>query len=330
MKKLMAILLAAALMLGACGCTKDEGLQKIRLAEVTHSVFYAPLYAAINLGFFEEEGLQLELTNVGGADKGMTALLSGQTDIGFMGPEAAVYTVNEGAQDAPVVFTQLTQCDGAFLVSRTEEPDFKWENLVGKTVIGGRKGGMPEMTLEYVLRQKGIDPHDDLYIDTSVQFALMGGAFIGGEGDYVTLFEPTATEVESQGHGYIVASVGAQSGSVPYTCFIALESYLNKNEQTIKAFVRTICRAQKWVQESTDAQVAQAIAESFPDTDLKVLEQVVARYRSINAWALSPEMSKESFERLLDIMQQAGELDKRPAFEDVIDNTIAQEVMRNQ
>lgn len=327
MKKLLTLILAAALVVCVCGCSGDQGLKKVRLTEVTHSVFYAPMYAAIQLGFFEEAGLEIELTNAGGADKGMTAVLSGQADIGFMGPEAAVYAINEGASDTPAVFAQLTQCDGAFLVSRVEEPDFQWENLIGKTVIGGRKGGVPEMTLEYVLRQKGIDPKNDLYIDTGVQFALMGGAFIGGEGDYVALFEPTATQVVNEGHGYIVASIGAESGSVPYTCYMALDSYIKENADTVDAFVRTLYRAQQWVMESSDEDVAKAIAEAFPDTDAATLTQVVARYRSINAWAQTPVMAPESYERLLDIMQQAGELSARPAFDAVIDNSIAEKIV---
>ena len=323
---LLAVLLAAVGLLS--GCESEEGLTKIQLAEVTHSVFYAPLYVAINDGFFEKQGIEVELTNAGGADAAMTMVLSGQADIGFMGPEATIYVANEGRTDGTVVIGQLTQCDGAFLVAREPMPDFTWTDLIGTNVIGGRKGGIPEMTLEYVLRKNGVDPKEDLFIDTSVQFAMMGGAFVGGEGDFVALFEPTATEVEAQGQGYIVASIGAASGSVPYTCFQVTDSYLKTNKDLVTRFMTAIYEAQQWVHSHSDAEVAEAVAPSFADTDVETLTNVVKNYREINAWSQNPIMSQESYERLLDIMQQAGELDSRPAYETVIDNTIAKEVTK--
>lgn len=323
---LLAVLLVAVGLLS--GCAGEEGLKKVRLAEVTHSVFYAPMYVAINEGYFERQGLEIELTNAGGADAAMTMLLSGQTDISFMGPEATIYVANEGRKDGTVVVGQLTQCDGAFLVAREPMPNFEWTDLIGKNVIGGRKGGIPEMTLEYVLRKNGVDPHKDVNIDTSIQFTMMGGAFVGGEGDFVTLFEPVATQVQAEGHGYIVASVGASSGSVPYTCYQVTKSSLKKNEAMITKFMTAIYEAQQWVLSHSDAEVAKAIQPSFADTSVETLTSVVKNYRGINAWASNPIMSQESYERLLDIMQQAGELNARPAYGTVIDNTIAKKVTK--
>ena len=331
MKKIIALIVSLLIAaVAVCGCgvktTQVQGLTKLRLAEVTHSVFYAPMYAAINNGFFEEHGIEIELTNAGGADMAMAALLSGTVDVAFMGAEASVYVINEGRQDAPVVIGQLTNCDGAFLVGREPEPDFRWENLIGKEIIGGRKGGMPEMTLEYVLRMNGIDPAADVNIDTSVQFNLMGGAFVGGQGDYVTLFEPTATEVAHQGQGYIVASVGEASGTVPYTCFQVTSGYLAGNEELLTKFMTAIYKGQQWADSHSDKEVAEAIVTSFPDTTIATLEMVVANYRKIGAWSKTPVMSQESYERLLDIIESVGELSGRPAYDKLINNTIAQKV----
>ncbi|GAE87318.1 ABC transporter substrate-binding protein [Acetivibrio straminisolvens JCM 21531] len=245
MKKIILILIVASvLMMTFAGCGERD-YTTVRLSEVTRSVFYAPQYVALNLGFFEEEGIKIDLTNGQGADKVMTAVLSGQADIGFSGPEAAIYVYNEGKEDYAVVFAQLTKRDGSFLVGRKPEPDFKWENLKGKTIIGGRKGGVPEMTLEYVLKKNSLLPGVDVFIDTSVQFALMAGAFTGGQGDYVTLFEPVASTVEKEGKGYIIASIGEESGEIPYTAYYASKSYIEKNRDIIQKFTNAIYRGQK-------------------------------------------------------------------------------------
>ena len=222
-KRIVVFVLVSLLVvaLALTGCGKDDNLTTVRLSEVTHSVFYAPMYVAMNQGYFEEEGLRLEVTTGQGADKVMTALLAGEADIGFMGPEASVYVYNEGQDNYAVNFAQLTTCDGSFLVAREPDPDFTWEKVRGKSIIGGRKGGMPLMTLEYVLKKQGIIPGQDVEVMTHIQFALMAGAFTGGEGDYVTLFEPVASALELEGAGYVVASVGADSGKIPYTVFCA-------------------------------------------------------------------------------------------------------------
>ena len=252
------LLLVLGLLTGCGGKTKDGERVTVRLNEVTHSVFYAPQYVAMELGFFADEGLDIELTNGGGADKVMTAVVSGGADIGLAGPESCIYIHGQGKDDLPVIFAQLTKRDGSFLVGRTDAA-FTWDDLRGKTILGGRKGGVPEMTLEYVMKQNGVTPQVDAVVDTSVQFAMMAGAFIGGQGDYVTLFEPTATEVEKAGHGYILCSIGEQSGEIPYTAYFANRSYLTANAGTVQRFTNAIARAQRWVAEHTDREVAEAI-----------------------------------------------------------------------
>lgn len=303
---LSALLMTLALCAG-CGQAKSE-TTTVRLNEVTHSVFYAPQYAALSLGFFQEEGLEVELTNGGGADKVMTAVLAGQSDIGLAGPEACIYVHNEGREDAPVIFAQLTRRDGSFLVGR-EGGTFSWDALKGSTLIGGRKGGVPEMTLEYVLRQNGLEPGKDLEVDTSVQFNMMAGAFTGGNGDYVTLFEPTATEVEQAGQGVILCSIGQESGEIPYTAYFAAPSYMEAHPDVIQSFTNALAKGQAWVQEHSAQEVAEAIAYAFPDTDTAVLAQVVDRYRNIDAWNETLVMKQEALERLETVMEDAGELD---------------------
>ncbi|HHY83174.1 MAG TPA: ABC transporter substrate-binding protein [Clostridiales bacterium] len=312
------------------GCAGGQKSSKVRLWEVTHSIFYAPQYVAIYEGYFEDEGIEIELYNGGGADKVMTALLAGQADIGFMGPEASIYVYNEGKEDHAVVFAQLTQKDGSFLVGRNPEPDFKWENLAGKTIIGGRKGGVPAMTLEYVLRSHGLVPNEDLEFLTNIQFDLMAGAFTGGTGDYVALFEPVASSLELEGSGYVVASVGAAAGNVPYTAYAAKKSFIEKNEDLILRFTRAIYKGQQFVKDNTPEKIAEVIKPAFPDSDLELLTKVVKRYKDQDTWPDNPVMTKESFERLQDIIETAGELDKRAVYEDVINNTFANKVINGK
>lgn len=325
---MVSVLLMSFCVLAGCGKSRNENTV-ITLSEVAHSVFYAPQYAALNLGFFEEEGLEIELINGGGADKVMTSVLTGEAQIGFAGPEACIYVLLEGHEDAPKVFAQMTNCDGAFLVGRTDE-EFSWENLRGKTIIGGRKGGVPEMTLEYVMRKNGVVPDEDAIVDTSVQFNMMGGAFTGGNGDYVTLFEPTATEVELAGQGYILTSIGEESGNIPYTVYFAAQSYMEKNPQIIQGFTNAVAKGLKWVREHTDKEVAEKIADQFPDTDIDVLETVVSRYRSIGAWKDNPVMLKEDLERLEAVMEAAGELERRVDFTALTDNSYAEKAVKQQ
>ena len=330
MKKGICVVLAALVMLSAvlCGCGQAaKDLVTVRLNEVTHSVFYAPQYVAMELGFFAEEGIAIELTNGGGADKVMTAVVSGQSDIGLAGPEACIYIYNQGKEDYPRIFAQLTKRDGSFLIGRTEE-DFSWENLRGKTIIGGRKGGMPEMTLEYVMKQNGVMPHVDAVVDTSVQFNMMAGAFTGGQGDYVALFEPAATEVIESGQGYLLCSIGEESGEIPYTAYFASQTYLQENSDIIAGFCRALHKAMTWIETHTDEEVAQVMLPQFPDTDLGVLAEVTARHRAIDAWNSDLVMEQSSLERLEAVMTEAGELQKDQwvDFAALVDNSWAEAV----
>lgn len=292
MKRFLCGVLAVLLPAALCACGKQE-TATVRLSEVTHSVFYAPQYVALEQGFFADEGLKIELSNGGGADKVMTAVLTGQADIGLAGPEACIYVYNQGKDDHPVVFGQLTKRDGSFLVGREDVP-FSWELLRGRTVIGGRAGGVPEMTLEYVMRQNGIVPGTDADVDTTVQFNMMAGAFTGGNGDFVTLFEPTATEVAQAGKGYILASVGQESGEIPYTAYFASQTYIREH------------------------------------ADVSVLTQVVQRYKDIDAWNATPVMAQSSLERLETVMETAGVLEHADwvDFDRLVDNSYAHNAAR--
>lgn len=296
---------------------EDDNLTKINLAEVSHTIFYAPQYAAIQNGYFEEEGMEINLILTPGADKVAAALLSKDADIGLSGSEATIYVYNGGEQDYLKTFAQLTQKDGSFLVSRTPIENFTLEDLRGKTVIGGRRGGMPEMTFEYVLRQNGMDPKTDLTIDTSVEFAAMGGAFIGGDDDFVTLFEPTALEVEQQGYGYVVASIGELGGVVPYTSYSARISFIEENPDLIAGFNRAVQKGLDYVHSHSDEEVAETILSFFPDTSLNDLTEVVGRYREIDAWPTTTSFTEESFNHLQDIMIDAGELEEKVPYSEL-------------
>lgn len=301
---------------------------KIKLNEVTRSVFYAPQYLAIANGFLEDENIEIEITTGQGTDKVTTALLSGQSDIGLMGPEGAIYVYNEGKSDYIQVFAQLTNKDGSFLISRENTDSFSWNDLKGKTVIPGRKGGVPYMTLRYVLNQNGINPDTDLVLDDSIQFSLMAGAFAGGNADYVTLFEPTASMTQDQNKGYIVTSIGKEAGEIPYTGYTATKSYIEKHPDVIEGITRAIYRGQKWVKEHTAREVAEKIVSFFPDTTIESLEKSVQSYKDIEAWNETPIMKKEGFDKLQTIMKQAGELEKEASYNDVVNNQYAEKVVK--
>ena len=293
-------------------------LEKITLAEVAHTVFYAPMYVAIEKEYFKDQGINLELILTNGADKVTAALLSGDADIGFCGSEATIYVYNGGEKDYLKTFSQLTQKDGTFLVSREKINNFLLQDLVGKTIIGGRAAGMPEMTLEYSLKQHGIDPRGDVFIDTSIAFAAMSGAFIGGQGDFVTLFEPTATMVEKQGYGYVVASVGELGGVVPYTSFSARSSYIQNHLDFIIGFNQAIQKGLDYVHSHSDLEVATTILNQFPDTSLQDLESAIKRYREINVWPDTTYFTEESFNHLQDIMIDYGELSEKVPYSELI------------
>ena len=305
--------------------TTTEEAKLIKVNEVTRSVFYAPQYVAINQGFFKENGLDIELSTGQGADAVMTAVLSNQCDIGFAGPEASIYVYNEGKEDYCQVFAQMTKKDGSFLVSKTNEKEFEWSDLKGKTIIPGRKGGVPYMTFEYVLRKNGLNPSTDLVLDDSIKFDLMAGAFSSGSADYVTLFEPTASATEEQGKGYIVASVGEASGEIPYTAYFAKKSYIANNEDTIQKFTNAIYKGQKWVKEHSSKEIAEAIKSFFPSTDVEQLATAVQSYMDIDAWNETPVLKKEAFDRLQEVMTQAGELQQSTPYDKIINNKYAEQ-----
>lgn len=338
MKKTIMIIILIAVIIGIItavvininkNSTKDEnGTKLVRLNEVTRSVFYAPQYVAIAQGYFKEKGIEVEITTGQGADKVMTAVLAGQSDIGFAGPEASIYVYNEGKEDHTQVFAQLTKRDGSFLVARDKTDEFDWNQLKGKTVIPGRKGGVPYMTFEYVLKQKGINPSTDVNLDDSISFDLMAGAFAGGNAEYVTLFEPTASMTEEQGAGYIVASVGAEAGEIPYTAYFAKKSYIAKNEELIQNFTDAIYKGQKWTQEHSAKEIAELIKDFFPSTDVKMLENSIQRYKDIDAWNKTPVLTEEAFNKLQDVIEEAGELEKRADYEKVVNNKYAEEAIK--
>ena len=322
-KKIPIILSLCILPMSISSCNNKDN--EIVIAEVTRSIFYAPMYVALNEGYFKDEGLEVSLITTPGADKTMSALLSKEANIALMGPEATVYVYNNGQKDYAINFAQLTQKDGSFLVSREfyDYETFSFDNLIGKNIIGGRKGGMPEMIFEYVLKQKGYDvSHSDenaqIYIRTDVNFDVMAGAFASGNGDFVTLFEPSATQMENINEGYIVASIGEHCGNIPYTCFSSLKSYMNNNEENIKKFTKAIKKGLDYVHTHTSQEVATSLYGSFPSTDIKTIEKVVDRYKEIDAWTADLLLSKEGFEKLQDVLQEANELTSRVDYDTLV------------
>ena len=305
----------------------QKDLRKINVSEVTRSVFYSPQYVAIKNGFFEKNGIEIELITGQGADAVMTSVLSNQVEIGFAGPEASIYVYNEGKEDFTQVFAQLTKRDGSFLVSREKKDNFTWQDLKGKTVIPGRKGGVPYMTLEYVLKKQGINPQIDLVLDDSIKFDLMAGAFAAGNADYVTLFEPTASMTELQGVGYVVASVGEESGEIPYTAYFAKQSFIKENEDVIQGFTNAIYEGEQWVKNHTSREIAEAVKDFFPDTEVDILESAIQSYKDIDAWNENPILKEESFNRLQDVMIEAGELKEKVPYKEIINNTFAEKTI---
>ena len=296
---------------------KNDKLTTVKVAEVAHSIFYAPQYAAINNGYFEDYGIDIDLSLASGADKVIAAVLSNDVNIGFSGIEATIYVYNGGEKDYLKTFAQLTQKDGSFLVSREKIDNFKLDDLKGKYVIGGRRAGMPEMTFEWALKEHGIST-DELTIDTSIAFASMQGAFISGTGDFVTLFEPNALDVEKQGYGYVVASVGELGGIVPYTSYSARTSYIEENKELIENFEKAIQKGLDFVHNNDSKIVAESIISFFPDTSLDDLTKVIERYKSIDVWPTTTEFKEESFNHLQDIMINANELDEKVPYNELI------------
>lgn len=328
---IIVIIIVIGLILGIAVLKNQDnsnGVKKIKVSEVTRSVFYAPQYVAINNGYFKENGIEIELTTGQGADAVMTSVLANQVDIGFAGPEASIYVYNEGKEDFCQVFAQMTKKDGSFLVAKEKTDNFSWQDLKGKTVIPGRKGGVPYMTFEYVLKQNGLDPKKDLVLDDSIKFDLMAGAFAGGNAEYVTLFEPTASATEKAGKGYIVASVGEASGEIPYTAYFAKKSYIEKNPNIIQGFTNAIYKGEQWVKSHSAKEIAEAIVDFFPDTDLSMLEAALQSYIDIDAWRDNPVLKQESFALLQKVMKEAGELEKEADYGKVVNNSFAEKAIQ--
>lgn len=320
LRHILALLLCVTLMLPMTACEKKEnnGFVDITLNEVAHSIFYAPQYAAIELGYFKDENINLNLVTGFGADKVMTALVSGEADIGFMGSESSIYVYQEGSTDYAVNFAQLTQRAGNFLVSRNEENGFKWDDLKGKTVLGGRAGGMPEMLFEYILKKNNISPIDDLNILQNVDFGSTAAAFTSGIADYTVEFEPAATLLEQQKEGYVVASLGTDSGYVPYTAYCANKSYIKKHPDIIQGFTNAIQKGLDYVNSHTSKEIAEVIAPQFPETDLATITTIVDRYKSQDTWKGDTIFEPKSFELLKDILKQTGELGKDVPYEQLV------------
>ncbi len=334
-KRIMAvslIVIMVAIILGIVTAVKNTGkeekLKTIKVNEVTRSVFYAPQYVAINNGYFKENGMEIELTTGQGADAVMTAVLANQCDIGFAGPEASIYVYQEGKEDYAQVFAQMTKKDGSFLVSRKKTDKFNWEDLRGKTIIPGRKGGVPYMTLEYVLKKHNIDPQKDAILDDSIKFDLMAGAFASGNADYVTLFEPTASLTQNEQKGYVVASVGEAAGEIPYTAYFAKKSYIESNEETVQKFTNSIYKGQQWVKEHSAQEIAKSIQSFFPDTDLELLSSVIQNYKNIDAWNETPVLKEEAFNRLQEVMTMAGELKEKAPYEKIVNNKYSADAIK--
>lgn len=334
MKRILSLFLVTITLTAAlCGCGKQAGddggstsaskKTPVVLNEVAHSIFYAPMYVAIEEGYFADEGIDLTLVTGFGADKTMTALLTGEADIGFMGSESTIYTYKEGASDYAVNFAQLTQRAGNFLVSREPIDNFSWDMLVGKDVLGGRAGGMPEMVFEYILKKNGIDPANDLAIDQSIDFGSTAAAFSGGQAQFTVEFEPHATSLEAKGDGYVVASLGEDSGYVPYTAFSAKKSYIASNPEIIQSFTNALQKGMDYVQTHSSAEIAKVIAPQFEETDLDTITTIVDRYASQDTWKSDLIFEEDSFNLLQNILEEAGELDERVPYADLVDTSYA-------
>lgn len=334
MKKILCLFLTIITIAAVCcGCGKQadqgggasvsSGKTPVVLNEVAHSIFYAPMYVAIEEGYFAAEGIDLTLVTGFGADKTMTALLTDEADIGFMGSESTIYTYKEGASDYAVNFAQLTQRAGNFLVSREPIEDFGWDMLAGKNVLGGRAGGMPEMVFEYILKKNGLDPAGDLAIDQSIDFGSTAAAFSGGQGDFTVEFEPHATSLESKGDGFVVASLGEDSGYVPYTAFCAKKSYIAANPEVIQSFTNALQKGMDYVQSHSPAEIAKVIAPQFDGTEIDTITTIVDRYASQDTWKSDLIFGEDSFTLLQNILEEAGELDERVPYADLVDTAYA-------
>lgn len=322
------VLVLCFALITACTPSSGGNNTRIRLVEVTHSIFYAPQYVAMSQGFFKQEGLSIELVNGNGGDKTMTTLLADESDIVLVGAESGIYVTARSGGSPIAAFAQLTQTDGSFLVSRKPIKQFNWKMLEGKSLLGQRRGGMPEMVSEYVQRKNNLIPHRDVRIIQNIDYQNLGNAFLSGTGDFAQLFEPLASKIEEEGKGYIVASFGKDSGYLPYTCYQAKKSWLEKNPDMAKKFVRAVYKGQRWVQNHSPEEIASAISDFFPETSESTLVRVIKRYQEQSSYAANPLIDKNEYQHLLDIMQQAGELPRNVPYDRLIDTKVSQEVIQ--
>lgn len=336
MKKIFKRCLASAMMLtlsvglfSGCGSkpVTNDALTKVTLNEVAHSIFYAPMYVAIEEGYFIEEGIDLNLVTGFGADKTMTAVLTGEAEIGFMGSESTVYTYAGGTDDYVVNFAQLTQRAGNFLVSREPVENFSWDMLKGKNVLGGRAGGMPQMVFEYILKKNNIDPATDVHIDQSIDFGSTAAAFSGGDADFTVEFEPHATSLELKGDGYVVASLGEDSGYVPYTAFCAKKSFMKENPQVIQSVTNALQKGMIYVQTHTPEEIAKVIAPQFAETDMETLTTIVTRYYEQDTWKENLIFEEEAFDLLQNILEESKVLEKRVPYADLVNTEFAKKAI---
>lgn len=298
---------------------EKTNLEKITLGEVTHSVFYAPMYVAIENGYFEDEGIKIDLVLTSGADKVSAAVLSGDVEIGFAGAESAIYIYEKGEKDYLQIFSGLTKRDGQFILARTPQKDFTLEDLYGQEILVGRKSGMPALNFLNALKNEEIDP-DKININYSVDFAALSGTFIGGTGDYVNLFEPNALRLEQEEYGYVVESIGKLSGEMPYTAFYARKSYIQNNQEIIKGFVNAINKGLKYAHENSSDKIAEVILNQFPDTSLNDLTKLVERYKSSDSWLSTSFISEQLLKNLEEIMIDNDLLDDYVPYNDLIIN----------
>ncbi|MBO1005891.1 ABC transporter substrate-binding protein [Pseudogracilibacillus auburnensis] len=326
MKRITLFCCFTFIMLTLFSACSSKDVSEIKLAEVTRSVFYTPQYVAIENGYFEEEGLEVDLQTTWGGDKTMTALLSDNADIALVGSETSIYVYAQDASDIVINFAQLTQTDGTFLVSKSDKPNFTWEDTKNSIFLGQRKGGMPQMVGEFVLKKHNIDPHDDLELIQNIDFANIPGAFVSGDAEYVQLFEPTASMFEKEGKGHVIASFGEESDFLPYTVFMTKESYLVENEDIVKSFTKAIYKAQQWVQETDSEEIAKVVQPYFEDTELDILASSIERYKQQDSFAETPLLSEESWNHLQAIMEEAGELPKQAPYDELVNTDIANEV----
>ncbi|GIN42393.1 ABC transporter substrate-binding protein [Heyndrickxia oleronia] len=324
------LLIVSILIFSLGACSKKESLKKVRVAEVTRSVFYTPQYIALEKGFFKDEGLDVELKTTAGGDKTMTTLLSNGADVALVGSETSIYVYAQGAEDPVINFAQLTRTDGTFLVSREKIDNFSWDQLKGSTFLGQRKGGMPQMVGEFVIKDNGIDPHKDLNLIQNIDFANVANAFASGTGDYVQLFEPTASVFEKEGKGHIIASFGEESGSVPYTDYMAKESYIKDNSETLEKFVRAVYKAAKWIEENDSKEVAKVVQPFFENIDLDILATSIERYQKQGSFGTDLILNEEGWNRLQDIMEEAGELPKRVDYKTLVNTSIAEKALNTK